>query len=172
MNLTNTLKNWGPAARVRRNHALEHATLQILAEQKKTGRMAGISDARGFWVIGDVDTEDLIDAVEEGIHRLNQGEHHLAIHPNCGTNLAAAGLLGGIAAWLGTLNMGNRWRDRLDRLPLVITLVTLGLMAAQPLGPVIQEKITTDPQLGQLRVVEVERYVDRTPTAHRILTKC
>lgn len=171
MNLTESIKNWGPAARVRNNHALEHATLQILAEKKKVGRLAGFSDARGFWVIGEVDTEDLIGAVEEGIQRLNNGEHSLAIHPNCGTNLATAGLFGGAAAWLSTLNMGKTWGDRFDRLPLVITLVTMALIIAQPVGPRLQEKITTDPNLGDLRVMAVERYVERRPPAHRILTK-
>ena len=171
MNLTESIKNWGPAARVRHNHALEHATLQILAEKRKAGRLAGFSDARGFWVIGEVDTEDLIGAVEEGIQRLNNGEHSLAIHPNCGTNLATAGLFGGAAAWLSTLNMGKTWGDRFDRLPLVITLVTMALMIAQPVGPRLQEKITTDPNLGDLRVMAVECYVERRPPAHRILTK-
>jgi hypothetical protein len=171
MNLTESIKNWGPAARVRNNHALEHATLQILAEKKKVGRLAGFSDARGFWVIGEVDTEDLIGAVEEGIQRLNNGEHSLAIHPNCGTNLATAGLFGGAAAWLSTLNMGKTWGDRFDRLPLVITLVTMALIIAQPVGPRLQEKITTDPNLGDLRVMAVERYVELRPPAHRILTK-
>lgn len=172
MNITHTIKNWGPISQVRRNHALEHASLQILAEKKKAGRLAGLSDARGFWVIGEVDTEDLVTAVEEAIQRLNQGEHHLAIHPNCGTNLATAGFLGGLAAWLATLNMGKRWQDRLDRLPLVVTLVTLALMVAQPLGPKLQEAVTTDPNLGEMRIIEVERYVDQRPPAHRILTKC
>ncbi len=171
MNFTDTIKNWGPAARVRHNHALEHAALQILAEHKKAGRLAGFSDARGFWVIGEVETEDLIAAVEEGIQRLNNGEHQLAIHPNCGTNLATAGLFGGAAAWLATLNLGKNWGDRFDRLPLVVTLVTMALIIAQPLGPRIQEKVTTDPHLGDLRVMAVERYVERRPPAHRILTK-
>jgi len=172
MNIIDTIKNWGPVSQVRKNHALEHASLQILAEQKKAGRLAGLSDARGFWVIGEVDTEDLIAAVEEGIQRLNQGEHQLAIHPNCGTNIATAGFLGGVAAWLATLNMRKDWQDRFDRLPLVITLVTLALMIAQPLGPKIQEVATTEARLGEMRIIEVERYVEQRPPAHRVLTKC
>jgi hypothetical protein len=171
MNFTDTIKNLAPITRVRRNHALEHAALQILAEQKKANRLAGFSDARGFWIMGEVETEDLVAAIEEAIQRLNHGEHHLAVHPNCGTNLATAGLFGGAAAWLATLNMGKNWEDRLDRLPLVITLVTMALMVAQPLGPRIQKKFTTDPHLGDLRVIAVERYVERRPPAHRILTK-
>lgn len=171
MNFSNLNNFQKPISNTRRNHALEHATLQILAEEKKCGRLAGMSDARGFWVIGDVDIEDLMSAAEEGIFRLNNGEHHLAIHPNCGTNLAAAGMLGGLAAWAATLNMGKAWKDRLDRLPLVMTLVTFALLIAQPLGPILQEKVSTDPNLGDLRIISIERFENRK-SVHRVLTKC
>ena len=52
--------------RVRCNHALEHATLHVLQEKGITTRLGGISDAGGFWIYGDVDTEELLLAAREG----------------------------------------------------------------------------------------------------------
>ncbi len=170
MQLLNLLKNWGPASKVRRNHALEHATLQVLAEKKISGSMAGLSDMRGFWVFGDVDSEVLVKNVEEARERLLGGEHALAIHPNCGTNFAAAGIIGGFFAWLAMLGVDKNWRDRFDRLPNVITFATLGLIMAQPLGPWLQQMVTTDAKIGNLHPVEVLCFKERQPPVHRVLT--
>jgi len=71
----------------------------------------------------------------------------LAIHPNCGTNYAVSGFVAGLLAWLGMAGAKSK-RDKVERLPLVITLATVGLILSQPLGPKVQEHITTsgDPQ--------------------------
>jgi len=155
---------------VRRNHALEHATLQILAAKKPGKRMAGYSNTRGFWVVGDIDIEELRDAAEEAQRRLRAGERHLAIHPNCGTNFAVSGLAAGAAAWLVMLGGGNL-RRKLDRLPLVTTLVTLVLILTYPLGPRIQEHVTTDANLGGLRVVGINHYERGGLPVHQVLTR-
>jgi hypothetical protein len=170
MSIENRFLNWGPISNVRRNHALEHATLQILGEGQKTGRLAGFSGTFGFWVIGEVDTEDLIKAAQEARKRLLNGERQLAIHPYCGTNFATAGAIGGLLAWLAMLGVKKDWKDRLDRLSAVITFVTIGLIVAQPLGPKVQEKFTTDANLGSLHLLEVQRYPERNPPAHRVVT--
>jgi hypothetical protein len=163
-------KTWNPLLHMRRNHALEHATLQILAEKNHPHRLSGLSNTRGFWVFGEVDPEKLFDAAEEARKRLNKGEHSLAIHPNCGTNFAAAGIVGGFFAWLSMLGAKKTWEDRFDRLPNVITLVTLGMILAQPLGPKLQKALTTEANLGDLKVVEVKRMNDQGMPIHRVLT--
>jgi hypothetical protein len=117
-----------------------------------------------------VDTEALIEAALEAKKRLMGGETRLAVHPNCGTNFATAGIIGGTFAWLAMLGMRKSWQDRFDRLASVITLVTLGTIIAQPLGPKIQEWVTTEPDLGSLHVTEVQRFVERNPPSHRVLT--
>ena len=171
MQIIEQLKNWNPALRVRRNHALEHATLQILAEKKYPHRLSGLSDTRGFWVFGEIDPERLIEAADEARKRLNNGEYNLAIHPNCGTNYVAAGFVGGFFAWLAMLGVKKNWGDRFDRLGNVITLVTLGMIVAQPLGPKLQQAITTEARLGDLKVVEVRRVNEQGMPMHRVLTK-
>ena len=160
-----------PIAQVRRNHALEHATLQILARRRLIRRMAGYSTPFGFWVVGGVGIEDLQQAVNEAQQRLNNGERSLAIHPNCGTNFAASGLVAGLAAWLAMLGGGSTPRDRLERLPLVAAVVTLAIILTQPLGPALQERFTTDANLDGLRVVQIDRFARGGLVAHRVLTR-
>lgn len=162
--------NWDPILRIRRNHALEHATLQILSEKNPASRLSGLSGTFGFWVLGDVDSEELVAATQEARRRLIGGEHQLAIHPNCGTNFATAGVIGGLFAWLASLGMRKTWRDRLDRLPNIISLVTIGLIIAQPLGPKMQQWVTTEAEIGSLHITGVQRFVERKPPAHRVLT--
>ena len=120
-------------SRVRRNHALEHATLQVLAEKFPGRRYAGYSTFNGYWVIGQVDLEELQRAVNEAQTRLRSGERRLAVHPNCGTNFAFSGLVAGIAAWLAMLGAGKSLRRRLTgcagNQP-----VTLVLILTYPLG--------------------------------------
>ena len=74
--------------RVRNNHALEHATLHVLQEKGLKSRLGGISDVGGFWIYGDVETEAIFTAAQEALKRLADGESELAVHPNCGTNIA------------------------------------------------------------------------------------
>lgn len=151
MSVLKDLLNWGPFLRTRRNHALEHASLQILASKKPGLRAAGYSDSGGFWVLSDVSLEDLQTAVDEALTRLRAGESRLAIHPFCGTNFATTGLLAGSAAWAAMLGTRNK-RDMFDRWPLVISLVTFMLIAAQPIGPAVQQHVTTEAKPGNLQV--------------------
>lgn len=148
-------------SRVRRNHALEHATIQVLGERLRDLALVGRSSIWGFYIYGDVPTEDVLAAAQEGLHRLQSGEQRMAIHPNCGTNLAVAGVLAGFGAFLALGGLGRkRDRDlieRLARLPLAFTAATLGIILARPLGPVIQAHVTTDPNVGNMRIADVSR---------------
>jgi hypothetical protein len=157
--------------RVRRNHGLEHATLHLLAQRKPGHNMAGHSDVQGFWLLGDIPTEELRSAIHEAAERLRAGEHNLAIHPNCGTNFVTAGILAGLAGVAGMWGAGQRWRDKLDRFPLVVTLATLALMLAQPLGLLAQKNLTTSGEIGSLEVVEIIPTRRGRMKAHRVLTR-
>jgi hypothetical protein len=169
--LFSELLAYPPISRVRRNHGLEHATLHILAERRQGRPLAGYSDLRGFWIVGEVDTEELKAAVDEALQRLNTGESQLAVHPFCGTNLATAGVLAGGAAALAMFGAGRRTRDKLDRLPLAISLATLALVFAQPLGMTLQRQVTTSGAPGSLRVVRVIPQPRGQIKAHRVLTE-
>lgn len=158
-------------SRIRRNHGLEHATLHILSERYPRTSMAGHSNTSGFWLLGDVPTESLQSAVEEALNRMRAGEKHLAIHPNCGTNFVVSGTIAGVAGALALFGAGRSWRDKIERLPLAATLATMGLIIAQPLGILVQERITTSGEPGDLEVVEIIPSQRGHITAHRIITR-
>jgi hypothetical protein len=158
-------------SRIRRHHALEHATLQLLSEKYPRVTLAGYSDWRGFWVVGRINTQDLQLTVDEALLRLKNGESQLAIHPNCGTNYAVGGLLAGTVAWLATLGAGPGWKKKLDRWPLVVTLATLALIFAQPLGLQLQAHVTTQADPGRLVVSEIRYYERERIPVHRVLTR-
>jgi hypothetical protein len=169
--LFGTLLSVTPVSRVRRNHGLEHATLHILSERFPKLSLAGHSDTGGFWVLGDVSTEDIRSAAEEALQRMRSGEHNLAVHPNCGTNFVTAGTMAGVAAALAMLGAGKRNRDKLERIPLAASLATVALMFAQPMGLKIQEQVTTSGIPERLQIIDIQPSRRGRIQAHRVITQ-
>jgi len=161
----------GAIDRIRRNHGLEHATLHVLGGWLPRMPLAGHSDRGGFWILGQADINDVQRAVDEALRRLRAGEKELAVHPNCGTNFVTSGVLAGVAASLAMFGAGRRTRDQLERLPLAITLATLTLVSAQPLGLHIQERYTTSGMPGDLQVVSITARPRGGFQAYRVATE-
>jgi hypothetical protein len=157
-------------SRIRRNHGLEHATLTVLARRFPGRRLAGYSFPGGFFVLGNVTTDDLRKGALIALTRLRNGERRLAVHPNCGTNLVVAGFLAGGLAWLGLAGAKER-KDRVERLPLAMGLAMLGLAASQPLGPLLQERITTSGDPQSLAIVDVHPVPFGRLRLHRVVTQ-
>jgi hypothetical protein len=146
-------------SRVRRNHALEHATMNVLGERHKRLRLVGRSSVGGFYIYGDVSAEDVIAAAREGLQRLKAGRREMAVHPTCGTNLAVAGILAGVGAFLA---LGGLSRNRpkslfqsLVRLPMACAAAMVGVFLAQPLGPFLQARVTTEADVGDMHIIDV-----------------
>jgi hypothetical protein len=171
MSVFDKILNWEPFSRVRRNHALEHATLQVLAEKYSNLRLAGYSDPGGFWLVGNIETSQVEEGARQALVRLQNGESQLAIHPHCGTNLVTTSLVAGAFAWLGMLGMGRSSRERVERLPAVITLVTLAMMVSQPLGPMVQARVTTSAAAQGMEIVKIERLQRGDVPLHRVVTR-
>ena len=170
-NLYRSIVNNPIFSRIRRNHGLEHATLHVLAKKYPGKSMAGHSDSKGFWLIGDVPTEGVTAAVEEALARMNAGEHQLAVHPNCGTNFATAGTLAGLAGASAMLGVGPRKRDKLDRFALAASLATLALIVGQPAGLFVQKHFTTSGIPEGLQVIEIIPSPRGRMKAHRVITQ-
>ena len=167
--MTNSLLDLPFVAETRRNHALEHATLHVLAGSNPGKPMAGHSNPTGFFILGNVSTEAVADAALEALRRLKAGESELAIHPGCGTNLATSALVGASLGWF-VMRGARSTTGRLLRLPFAVALVVLGVVLSRPLGPALQQKITTDADMRGLRVSEVRESMKGRLTAHRVLT--
>jgi hypothetical protein len=90
---------------LRRNHALEHATIIVLMEREPGRKLSGFSTDEGFFVQGVRSLEEVEGATREALRRLRDGEKGLAVHRNCGTTLVAANLLAAIF-FLGAFGLG------------------------------------------------------------------
>ena len=150
----------------RRNHALEHATLHMLAHTH-TGNMAGHSNPTGFFLLGNFSTTDIWSAATEALTRLRGGESGLAIHPGCGTNMATTTLLSGTLAWL-PLRGTKSTLGRLLLIPLALILAIIGYNLSRPLGPWLQKYITTEANMGDMKIIDI---IPVRKGVHRVITK-
>lgn len=145
-------REWPIVRTVRRNHAMEHATITLLSQRLPNTRFVARSTPGGFTVYGNVNQKILRQTAEDALARLQAGEAGLAVHPNCGTNLVVGGIL---TALVSLLIMGRRLR--LNRLPFLLLGTTYALMAAQPLGRLAQRHVTTSPQMSEAWVSSVRQ---------------
>lgn len=137
---------------VRRNHALEHATITVML--RKIGhdvRMVGRASRDGYYLYADVPTELLESSTHEALARMKSGEGHLAVSPLCGTNLAVAGALAGMASML---TLGNS--NRSEKVPNVILASMLAVLVAQPVGRMVQRYLTTSPDLSDTEIIGIK----------------
>jgi Domain of unknown function (DUF6391) len=163
--LRSTRPGQSPAQVLRQHHAIEHATVTLISRRAPGSQVIARSDLQGFIVYGDVETAMLQACAEEALARLQAGEAALAVHPNCGTNLATAGVLSGLAAFVAG---SGRNRSLWDRVPSAILGATLALIIAMPLGRWVQANITTTSRVYGLRITSVIRVADGPVTRHRV----
>jgi hypothetical protein len=158
-------------SRVRRNHALEHATIHVLSERRSNLKVAGRSSPWGFYLYGNVPTQEVLAAAQEGLRRLRAGKKRFAVHPNCGSNLVLTGSLAGLGAFLAAGEKSESRRERLARLPWVVAVATLGVILAQPLGMIFQARVTTQAETGRMGIVGVTREEKGSLVVHHIRTE-
>ena len=140
-------------ANVRRNHALEHATVSLLLGRLGPDlRVVGRASGDGFFLYGDVPSDLLGQCVQEALTRLKRGEAFWAVTPHCGTNIATTGVLAG----LSTLAVTSR-SDSKDRVSRAILVSMLAVVVAQPLGRMIQRYLTTSADLAGTEIVAIEQ---------------
>lgn len=168
--LSAPILNFSVIRRIRRNHGLEHATIHILSQRVKNLSIAGRSTVMGFYLYGHVSTADVEAAAQEALRRMRNGEHRLAIHPNCGTGLVTAGIMTSMATLIGTTGMRRGFVEKLSRLPTVILLSTLSLIVAQPLGLELQQYFTTLGEPGDTEIVDISRSEFPIPMAGQRMT--
>lgn len=152
--------------RIRRNHALEHATIHMLSRRHTGFSVQGNSDHRGFHlnVYGNISEADVVSAVQEAFVRMRNGEHDLAVHPNCGTVLLTTAAMATVAAQAAfAAEQLRQTRTRTDGsvfllgLPSAVLSAALALVASRPLGLYLQARYTTNGDLGDLQIVRVRR---------------
>ena len=139
---------------LRRNHALEHATIAVMMEREPGRKLNGFSTDDGFFVQGVRSISEVESAAREAMRRLQKGEKRLAIHRNCGTTIVAANLLSAIffLVTLGFflyLGVGNLYL-------MILGSVVLAFALRIPLSLILQRFVTTDADLTNAEVGWVE----------------
>jgi hypothetical protein len=148
---------------IRRNHALEHATVQImLARLGPTFHLVGRAASDGFFIFGDIPADVLTESAHDALSRLKRGEDYWAITPLCGTNIAITGIMSSLAT-IAVLKSGTRSRQ-MDK---AITASMFAVVLARPVGRWLQ-RYTTSADLGRTEIVRVEQ---RSKRFFKVITR-
>ena len=142
--------------RTRQHHAIEHATIHVLAARHPGHSFSGYSDPVGFTIYGGIDEVDLQTAVGDALLRLQAGERELAIHPNCGTNLLTTAVAATLAGIFGAIVVRRGW---LERLTISLALTLIAVAGSRPLGMHLQEYTTqadvADRWVTEIRLIQI-----------------
>jgi len=136
--------------RLRANHALEHATINVIEEYYGPQQLAGFAREDGFFIKGQAQPHIIEEAARLGLRRLQQGEKDLAIHRRCGTSIAAANFLASLV-FLLLLFITRHF---------TLINVLRAMVAANLLGPLfgdwLQARFTTLADVDNVDIVGVE----------------
>ncbi|GAB6281193.1 MAG: hypothetical protein STSR0007_13940 [Thermovirga sp.] len=136
--------------KVRKNHALEHATINIIEEHGGVSGISGMSFDDGFSLSGLLNPESVHLAAREALTRLSRGERTLALSRRCGTTVIVVNTIAAAVFILLLFLTGK----------LAVLPVILSLLAAYIIGPLasqlVQRLVTTDSEVGSLEITGVE----------------
>lgn len=149
--------------RTRQHHAIEHATLHVMSRRVGSSTLSGYSDPFGFTIFGESDLESVRRGVGDALLRLQAGEDGLAIHPNCGTNLVATGVLVTVVALFAA-----RKRNPFERFVTTLIWILPMLITGKRLGMYLQ-RYTTLADVSDRWVVDVLPIRIGTLRAYRVL---
>ncbi|NMB34953.1 MAG: hypothetical protein GX989_01560 [Firmicutes bacterium] len=135
---------------LRANHALEHATINVIEEHYGPLNIAGLGQEDGFIIQGPVDPYTVEEAARIGLARLREGEKDLAIHNRCGTSILAANFVSSVLVILLLWKAGYSG----------LFYILLALVGAQFLGPhlgrIFQKYLTTSTRIEGFEIAGVE----------------
>ncbi|MCD6420347.1 MAG: hypothetical protein J7L41_06515 [Synergistetes bacterium] len=135
--------------RVRKNHAIEHATINVLEETGRYSNLSGLSKEDGFFIRGPLEPVTVERAARVALARLKNGETELVVHKRCGTTMATINFIAAITFIALLLITGY----------LSFLNVLLALVVATILGPIlsptVQKHITTSSDVHDMEIVGV-----------------
>lgn len=141
--------------RMRRNHALEHATIALLSRRYPSTSTMGFSGSRGFTLFTDLTAEEVYPTVREALQRLKRGHSALAVHPNCGTNLVAAAVLTTGVTALGLRSRKEKIGERLEQFLQLVLVNAVALVVARPVGRWLQSHLTVDANVKGVEIASI-----------------
>ncbi len=139
--------------RLRKNHALCHATLNILEEEGISARPKGMAQEVGFYVNlpeGIMSPDAIMEAAQRGRKRVLSGDHALMVHRGCAT----ANMTSGFMLFLIMLVLMFFLRF-FSPFAVVIAAVVSYLFAA-PFSPLVQKWFFVTPELSDIEITGVQ----------------
>jgi hypothetical protein len=137
--------------RLRQNHALEHATINVIEQRYRTRGVVGMPDPNGFHLRGRVSPDTVTSATQEAFRRLKRGEVDLAWNRRCPTSLVGTQVLLAVVFLVVALLV---WRE-FTAPPVLIALLG-GALLGPPISPFLQRWLLVDPDPGTLQFRDVE----------------
>ena len=132
----------------RRNHAIEHATVSILTEQKVKSAVLGFAIPSGFLIYSKSNKDEIVSAANHGLKLMKSGVYEISISQFCGTNLVVAALLTGVSTVLLGKILGKKSKNILN----ITNGFLLSALLSKPIGRIVQKYVTTDPNVKNIQI--------------------
>jgi hypothetical protein len=144
--------------RMRQNHALEHATINVIQQRYRRSSIVGMPAVDGFHIRGRVSEDTVISATNEALRRMKRGERQLAFSRRCPTSLVSTQLVLGVVFLAAVLSI---WREFIA--PAFLIALLGSALLGPPVSPFVQRLLLVDPNPDslQFRDLEVEQPAGR-----------
>ncbi|MDI3540605.1 MAG: hypothetical protein PWP66_143 [Thermosediminibacterales bacterium] len=137
--------------KLRQNHALEHATINVIQEYYgKELLLSGFAKENGFYIRGPIRPELLEEAAKVGLARLNAGDTYLAIHEKCGTSIAMSNFVASVVFLLFLFKLGY------FNLFNILVAMVLANMFGPLLGKMTQQFLTTTHDVSDIEIIGID----------------
>jgi hypothetical protein len=137
--------------RLRQNHALEHATINVLRNRHRISGVVGMPDIAGFHLRGRVAPDVAVSATQEALRRLKKGERELAWSRRCPTSLVSTQVFLAVVFLVIVMMI---WRE-FTAPPVLIALLG-GALLGPPVSPYLQRLLLVEPDVRTLEFRDVE----------------
>ena len=131
---------------LRKNHGLEHATINILEKELGYNGLAGYAEENGFYIMGVRNPDFVEEAARKGLRLMKNGKEGLAIHKRCGTSMTVANFLSAIIFLVLLFYSGH-----FSILNMIIAIVLSNIFGPF-LGQLVQKKLTTSTEVSEMEI--------------------
>jgi len=134
---------------VRKNHAIEHATVSVLlAEGKKKSAVLGFAIPTGFIISSKSNKNEILSAARSGLKLIQSGDEEVSISQFCGTNIVVAAFISGVSTLLISRILGKKSKNILN----MANGFILSSLFSKPIGRLVQKYVTTNSNVKNIKI--------------------
>ena len=133
---------------LRKNHALEHATVNVLEQEYGYTNLKKYATNEGFYIMGSNNTIEIKSAARRGLALMKNGKSNLAIHNHCGTSIIVANFISAIIFLLLLFYSGH------FSIFYMIIAILLSHLLGPYFGKIVQQYFTTTPEVDEMEIVD------------------